>query len=142
MLPGARDHARVPMRWEPGPTTGFSTGEPWQPGREQSVGFTVSEQRADPDSVLNFHRDLIRLRRAHPALADGGLRFLAPRSRNYFGWVRTDAQGQDDWLVEVNLTDRPIRRPRGIPTAEPVLGRRRGARVMGPYEAVVSRILA
>src|SRR5690606_33197457 len=59
VLPGARDHTRVPMRWRRGPATGFTTGPPWQPGRETSTGFTVAEQESDPHSVLAFYRDLI-----------------------------------------------------------------------------------
>ncbi|WP_420114581.1 glycoside hydrolase family 13 protein [Pseudactinotalea sp.] len=142
VLPGARDHARVPMRWSPGPGAGFSTGSPWQPASEASVGFTVAEQVDDPDSVLGFYRRLIALRRAEPALSGGGMRVLARRSRTYFGWVRSDAAG--DWLIEVNLTDRTIRRPRGLPHAEGVLGSaglRRGA-TMAPYECVVACVSA
>lgn len=142
VLPGARDHARAPMRWEPGPTTGFTSGRPWQPGREDSRGFTVAEQSDDPGSVLSFHRDLIALRRAEQALTDGGIRVLAPRSRNYFGWVRLGGEGADDWLVEVNLTRRTIRRPRGLPAATGAVGSphlERGA-TMAPYECVVARV--
>lgn len=141
ILPGARDHARVPMRWQPGPATGFTTGTPWQQGREDSTGFTVAEQEADPDSVLSFHRDLIRLRRAEPALTRGAFRPLAPRSRTYFGWLRTAVDGSA-WLIEVNLTDRTIPRPRDLPPAETVLGspgHGRGPR-MTPYECVIARV--
>ncbi|WP_210418230.1 alpha-glucosidase [Ruania zhangjianzhongii] len=140
VLPGARDHARVPMRWQPGPATGFSTGTPWQHGREDSTGFTVAEQEAAPDSVLAFHRELIRLRRAEPALTRGAFRPLAPRSRTYFGWLRTAVDGAT-WLIEVNLTDRTVRRPRGLPTAETVLGSPGNGRgpTMAPYECVIAR---
>ncbi|MGD7788476.1 alpha-glucosidase [Propionibacteriaceae bacterium Y1700] len=139
VLPGARDHARVPMRWAPGLTTDFSTGVPWQPGAETSTGFTVAEQDSDPDSVLNFHRALIRLRRTEPALAGGGVRFLHPRSRDHFCWVRTHA-GIDHWLIEVNLTGRPIRRPRNLPAADPVLTTTHVGPLLPPYAAAISRI--
>lgn len=143
-LPGARDHARVPMRWEPGPTTGFTTGTPWQPGREQSVGFTVAEQESDQSSVLNHVRRLIGLRRAEPALVDGGMTVLARSSRRYFGWLRTLPGTAESWLIEVNLTDRMIRRPRGLPDADVALGSpslERGA-TMAPYESLVARVRA
>lgn len=142
VLPGARDHTRVPMRWRPGPATGFTTGTPWQVGRETSTGFTVAEQESDPHSVLAFYRDLIALRRAQPALTDGAFLPLAPRSRSYFGWLRTAVDGSDDWLIEVNLTDRPIRRPRTPRRAEPVLGSPGGPRgaTMAPYECRIARV--
>ena len=141
VLPGARDHARVPMRWQPGPATGFTTGTPWQHGRERSTGFTVAEQERDADSVLSFHRELIRLRRAEPALTSGAFRPLMPRSRTYFGWLRTAVDGSA-WLIELNLTDRRIRRPRGLPPAEAVLGAPGGQRgpTMAPYECVIARV--
>lgn len=147
VLPGARDHARVPMRWVPGDAAsaeGFSEGPAWQPAREDSTGFTVAEQNADPESVLSFHRDVIRLRRAETALTTGGIRLLAPRSSRYFGWIRTTVHG-DWWLVEVNLTPHRIRRPlaalRSVRRAEVVLGtvRERGL-TMAPYEVVIARI--
>lgn len=138
VLPGARDHARVPMRWEPG--GGFTTGVPWQPAAEDSRGFTVAEQEKDPDSVLSFYRDLIRLRRAHRALTGGGVQFLQPRARHYFAWLRTGADGQV-WLVEINLADRPIRRPRRFVAAPVALGsttHRR--RMMGRYEVAIGPV--
>ncbi len=142
VLPGARDHARVPMRWEPGLTTGFTAGTPWQTGREDSRGFTVAEQTDDPDSVLTYYRDLIALRRAEPALTRGAFRALAPRSRTYFGWLRTAVGGSADWLIEVNLTGRTIRRPRGVPEAETVFGSPGGPlrATLAPYECRVARL--
>ncbi len=141
VLAGARDHARVPMRWEPGPATGFTTGIPWQTGAEDSVGFTVAEQAGDPDSVLSFYRDLIALRRAHPALTSGTVEFLAPRARDHVAWLLT-GEGET-WLVEVNLTGRSIRRPRRDLRCDVVLASppavTRTAR-MAPYEAIVARL--
>lgn len=139
IFPGARDHSRTPMRWKPGHATGFTTGTPWQIGREDSTGFTVAEQRDDPVSVLNYYRDLISYRRTHPALTRGVTRFVAPKARNYFGWTRATAD--DAWLVEINLASWSVPRPRSAPAATPVLGtadtRRRW---MEPYECLLSRV--
>lgn len=140
VLPGARDHARVPMRWDPSPATGFTTGEPWQPGSEDSCGFTVAEQDDDQHSVLNFHRELIRLRRCDPVLAGGGFRLLSPRARDWFGWIRTDADGRGRWLIEVNLTDRTIRRPAAAPTGDVVLGNGSPDGRLGPYAVSIARL--
>lgn len=142
VLAGARDHSRTPMRWEPGAHTGFSTAQPWQPGFESSTGFTVADQRADPDSVWNHLRAVIALRRAEPALRSDGVEFVEPSARRYFGWIRGDgASPADRWLIEVNLADRPTRRPKAAPAADVVLGTtdRRGP-TMAPYEVVVARL--
>lgn len=141
VLPGSRDHARTPMRWEPGPVTGFSDATPWLPGQEDSVGFTVAEQETDPDSVLAWYRDLIRLRRAHEAFTAGSIEFVAPGARDYFAWFRTSGTGER-WLVEVNLTGTPTERRNVELQCEVVLGTvgiRRDQ--MDPYEVTISRLV-
>jgi alpha-glucosidase len=67
---GGRDPERTPMRWDATPGAGFSSASPWLPVGE--VGsINVSDQRADPRSMLQLHRQLLALRRAEPALALG-----------------------------------------------------------------------
>ncbi|HZK06163.1 MAG TPA: alpha-glucosidase [Actinomycetaceae bacterium] len=140
ILPGARDHARVPMRWEPVDGGGFTDGTPWLHGVEDSTGFTVAEQRADPESVFNWYRDLIRLRRQHEAFTYGSIEFVAPGARDYFAWFRTSPAG-DRWLIEVNLADAPVQRRNGSLRVEVKLGTttRRGV-TMAPYEVMISRV--
>jgi alpha-glucosidase len=66
-----RDGERTPMQWDSSLQAGFTTGQPWlkvpQSARERNVAL----QATDADSILNFYRRLIRLRRGSPALLDG-----------------------------------------------------------------------
>jgi alpha-glucosidase len=64
------------MQWAPGPAAGFSAADPWLPPVSDDPELTVERQRADPGSVLNLFRSLIRLRREVPALAVGAYRPL------------------------------------------------------------------
>ena len=128
ILYGTRDHARTPMRWDATSRHGFTTGEPWIGFHETSTGFTVAEQAADPDSVLNFYRYLIGLRRAHKALTLGDVSFPAPHRRDWFGWYR-ELDG-DRWFVEVNLTEHEVRRPRSAPGP---------GRMLNPYEVRIQQ---
>lgn len=139
VLAGSRDHARTPMRWDTSPSHGFTTGEPWIGFHEHSEGFTVTEQRSDPDSVLNFYRALIALRRKHPALTLGDIRYVNVGRRNYFGWFR-ELDG-DSWLMEVNLSSRTVRRPRRDVVLESVLATSDDESTLAPYEARVSQVL-
>jgi alpha-glucosidase len=75
-MPGlgeGRDPCRTPMRWTDGTGAGFCAPgvEPWLPIGEVGPGDAVEAQAADPDSVLSLHRDLLTLRRDHPALSRG-----------------------------------------------------------------------
>ena len=73
-----RDNARTPMQWDDSPHAGFTTGTPWLPVHPNHVEVNVAAQRADPDSVLAFYRELIRLRHDEPLVTDGDYRLLLP----------------------------------------------------------------
>ncbi len=135
IIAGSRDHARVPMRWSP--EGGFTTGTPWLEGSDDAVGFSAAEQVLDDDSVYSWHKALIGLRRANPALTRGSLRWLRPGLKGYLAYIR-EAAGEA-FLVECNASPRQRRRPRVAGAWEPVLGGR--AETMAPWESSVSRRL-
>jgi len=62
------ERIRTPMQWSARPGAGFTTGRPWQRLADDSLTVTVESQDADPGSLLNWYRRLIRLRAEHPAL--------------------------------------------------------------------------
>ncbi len=71
-----RDGERTPMPWDEGEApNGFSNAKPWLPVKPEHSVLNVAAQNADPDSVLNFYRKALALRRAHPALIEGELAF-------------------------------------------------------------------
>ncbi|HKH27204.1 MAG TPA: alpha-amylase family glycosyl hydrolase [Sphingomicrobium sp.] len=70
----SRDGARTPMPWQSdAPHLGFSTAEPWLPVGKSHVQLAVDRQNASADSLLQFTRNCLRLRRAHPALHHGSI---------------------------------------------------------------------
>jgi len=69
-----RDPERTPFPWQPGPGAGFTNGVPWL---RIGADTPLSVQRADPLSMVNFCRDLLVLRRRHPALAGGTIDSVA-----------------------------------------------------------------
>nr|WP_246286073.1 alpha-glucosidase [Microbacterium pseudoresistens] len=106
VLAGSRDHARVPMPWTSGPYGGFTDGTPWLMGDGDHEKWNAKDQAADPGSVLRACRDLIALRRAHPALTRGAIVF-GPRRRGLWLYER---RAEDETIgVAANLTDRPHR---------------------------------
>jgi alpha-glucosidase len=60
-----RDPYRTPMPWDASPARGFTVGEPWLPPYTR-LGLDVAAQEADPGSVLQLVRDLLRLRNGLP----------------------------------------------------------------------------
>ncbi|MEU6037545.1 glycoside hydrolase family 13 protein [Actinomadura sp. NPDC047616] len=72
-----RDGCRVPLPWSGDePPFGFGAGGSWLPIPPAWKDLTVERQSADPDSMLALYRTALRIRREHPALGDGELRWL------------------------------------------------------------------
>ncbi len=67
-----RTGARTPMQWNAGKHMGFSDGdaELYLPVDSRPGAPNVADQEQDPDSMLNFVRGLIALRRANPELGN------------------------------------------------------------------------
>jgi alpha-glucosidase len=66
-----RDPARTPMQWDAGVNAGFTTGTPWLPLSDDFGVRNVATLANDPNSILTLYRNLLALRRRHPALAIG-----------------------------------------------------------------------
>ena len=59
----SRDHGRMPMHWSADKYAGFSEVTPWYEPNPNYVDINVEESEKDPDSVLNFYKKLIALRK-------------------------------------------------------------------------------
>ena len=59
----SRDNARTPMQWSDGKNAGFTTGTPWLRVNPNYTAINVEKEAQDPDSVLNFYKKLIALRK-------------------------------------------------------------------------------
>ena len=139
-----RDPVRSPMPWTGAePNAGFATGEPWLPLNADWRTRNVAAQEDDPRSMLNLHRALLRLRRAHPALSLGGLE-LAPAQDGALAYAR--AYGDDRVFVALNLSAAPqgvaappwaARLPVRLSTLAGDLDRAGGVLRLRPDEAVV-----
>lgn len=72
-----RDGARTPIPWVADDAyAGFSTVEPWLPVDQRHRDRALDRQRLSARSVYSMTRQLLRLRRAHPALVRGSIRYL------------------------------------------------------------------
>jgi len=109
-----RDPVRTPMPWDGSANAGFTTGEPWLPLNPDWATRNVAAQRRDTHSMLSLHRDLLRLRRAHPALAVGSLRLLEAEG-DVLAYTR-EYEGETI-VVALNLGSEPhqVKLPEGRP---------------------------
>ena len=87
----SRDSARTPMQWSDGPNAGFSEGEPWFYVNENYREINVARQETEADSVLNFYRRALALRKGSETLIGGRYREYFPRSRTLYMYERRGA---------------------------------------------------
>ena len=101
-----RDGERTPMQWTPGPNAGFTTGTPWLPIPPSYVRINVETEVSDYDSLLNWYKQLIELRRANPVVRSGKNVMLNTGDANVLAWAR-QIDGQPTVVVACNFTATP-----------------------------------
>ena len=60
----SRDNARTPVQWSHTENAGFTVGTPWLKVNSNYKEINVEDQEKDEDSILNYYRRLIRLRKS------------------------------------------------------------------------------
>jgi alpha-glucosidase len=98
-----RDGCRSPMQWDDSAFAGFSAAKPWLPVHPDYIQRNVVSQRADPDSIFNFTRKLLALRKEMPALRCGDFIPLQAKHGVLAYLRQTEEQSV---LVAVNFSSR------------------------------------
>jgi len=83
-----RDGERTPMQWNTGPNAGFSQAKPWLPVPPSYKTHNVASELADPNSVLNFYKQLLKLRHENAPLLEGGYVPLNQNEPNVLAFLR------------------------------------------------------
>lgn len=103
----SRDSARTPVQWSAEENAGFSTGKPWFFVNENYPQVNVAAQENDPDSLLNFCRKAIRLRKSLSVVQDGSYREFYRHSGKLYVYTRETAR--ERLLVVCSFTEKPVR---------------------------------
>ncbi|QDK38679.1 alpha-glucosidase [Bdellovibrio sp. NC01] len=102
LTPASRDNARTPMQWNASANAGFSTGTPWLKVNPNFKQINVQVQHEQKDSVLNYYRNLIRVRKADPIWVYGSYAPVMNENEQIYAYTRT-LDGKKA-LVIANLT--------------------------------------
>ncbi|MFT3875032.1 MAG: alpha,alpha-phosphotrehalase [Propioniciclava sp.] len=95
----ARDNARTPMQWTAEEHAGFSTATPWlRPTNHDRIN--VADEEAN-GRILPYYRQLIRLRKASPLIAEGTVEPYAPDHPSVLAYLRR--LGDEQLLVLANF---------------------------------------
>ena len=102
----SRDNARTPMQWSAEPGLGFSDGPAWLISPKPNVAINVEDQEKDPNSILNYYRQLTALYR-HP-LYGNTIRFgdMIPAYRDRENIIAFERRGDKRLWVISNFQNR------------------------------------
>lgn len=102
----SRDNARLPYPWSNKINDGFNSGhKPWLELDKNSLQINWQSEDQDKNSILNFYRRIIAIRKEHPTeLINGDFISLKTESENVIAYQRGKRM-----QVFVNLSSDPAR---------------------------------
>ena len=105
MWRSSRDSARTPVQWDDSENAGFTTGKPWFYVNQNYKEINVAQQEQDPDSILNFYKKAIALRKSLKVVRHGNYRELYRYSSKLYVYAR-EMEGEKI-LVVCSFSDKP-----------------------------------
>ena len=142
MWRSSRDSARTPVQWSAEKNAGFTDGETtWMAVNENYKQINVAQQEEDPDSILNFYRRAIALRKKFSCVRDGNYKEYRKHSNKVYMYSRQNQRQKILVVCSFSKRKTHFRAPRDfyIPGAKLVLcnyGTRK-ANTLQPYECRV-----
>src|SRR5581483_2583456 len=98
-----RDGERTPMQWTPGKDAGFSTAaKTWLPIPPSYKQRNVETESKEGNSIYNFYKELLALRKSNAALRDGDYETLNPDDPNVLSFLRKT--NGDAVIVALNMS--------------------------------------
>ncbi|RKL66207.1 glucohydrolase [Salipaludibacillus neizhouensis] len=100
----SRDNSRTPMQWSSEKNAGFSEGSPWIKVNPNFTEINVEKQSQDKNSILQFHKDMIQLKKRNSIFTYGSYDLLLAKDEHIFSYKR-QLDGQTAIIIS-NLTDK------------------------------------
>lgn len=98
----SRDNSRTPMQWSEEMNAGFSEGTPWIGMNPNYTEINVDRQLSDEQSILNYYKAMIRLRKENDAFVYGDYELVLAEDAQVYAYTRTHEN--TSFLVVANLT--------------------------------------
>ena len=120
----SRDSARTPVQWSAEKNAGFTDGDTtWMAVNENYKQINVAQQEEDPDSILNFYRKAIALRKKLSCVRDGDYREYRKHSGKVYMYARQNQRQKILVVCSFSKRKTAFRAPRDfyIPGAKLVL---------------------
>ncbi|QNF29199.1 MULTISPECIES: glycoside hydrolase family 13 protein [Metabacillus] len=84
-----RDNARTPFQWDDSENAGFTSGEPWIKVNPNYKEINAKQAVADQNSIFNYYKNIIQLRKNHPIIVYGDYELILPEHESIFAYTRS-----------------------------------------------------
>jgi oligo-1,6-glucosidase len=91
------------MQWNDTAQAGFTSTTPWLAVNENYRTLNVEVQESNPDSVLNYFRNMIQLRKKNMTLVYGAFELVDEDNQQIFAYTRQ--LENEKFLVVLNFSD-------------------------------------
>lgn len=108
----SRDNSRTPMQWDASENAGFTKGTPWLKVCDRYKEINT-ESRHEPDSVFQYYKELVKLRKELPVIQKGSVTPLLREDKEIFAYKR-EYQGKELYVF-CNFFDGEVEVPYSIP---------------------------
>lgn len=137
---GTRDNSRSPFHWSDTENAGFTTGKPWLKVSSDYRRFNAQDESEREDSVLNFYKKAIALRKETPALVYG--EFIRAEGINAPVFCYYREYNDELYYVELNLGKKVQERPIDMNNAKLLLSTKGtpSANQLKPFEGNIYKI--
>lgn len=98
----SRDNSRTPMQWDDSDNSGFTEGKPWINVNENYREINVEAQLKDENSILNFYKKMIKIRKQYETLIYGSYDLILAEDEKIYAYTRT--MNNEKFIVIVNLS--------------------------------------
>ena len=88
----SRDHSRTPMQWDNSKNAGFTNGEPWIKVNSNYSEINVAESINDKNSILNYYKKLIKIRKVDMCLCYGTYKDFDMENESVYAYTRNDTE--------------------------------------------------
>ena len=106
MRTGSRDNARTPIQWSNDKYGGFSEATPWIDSNPNHQSINVKQCLEDPNSILQFYKNLLRYRKQNKTLVYGAYEDLAAEHLELFAYKRKDPEYT--YLIILNFSNNEL----------------------------------
>jgi trehalose-6-phosphate hydrolase len=144
----SRDNGRTPMQWSNEPYAGFSTAKPWIDVPKNYEYINVKIEESDQDSILQYYKELIKLRKNETLIADGEIKFILDDCEDVLAYKRFS--NEEEILVLNNLKEKEVvlDLSKDLSKYKKLLGNYDGIILentkikLRPYESIVAKLSA